>query len=177
MICAIILGPILAVRITEYLRESKDSKNRKVHIFRNLMGTRSAQLAAMHIEALNLVELEFQSKKRQEQKVLDAWRLYVDHLKDHSYPKETWLTRKNELLVDLLYEMSVSLGYNFDKVQIKSGSYYPAGYEENSNNRLETQKMWLEVLKGERHLPMIAGIYNLPPASESGKLENEELNV
>lgn len=64
IIFAIVLGSIIAVQITEYLRSTKDARNRKVHIFRNLMATRSAQLAAMHIEALNLVELEFQSKER-----------------------------------------------------------------------------------------------------------------
>lgn len=169
MVFAIVLGPIIAVQITEMLRASKDARNRKVHIFRNLMATRSAQLAAMHIEALNLVELEFQSKKHR--KTLDAWRLYVDHLKDRAYPKETWPTRKSELLVDLLYEMSCSLGYNFDKVQIKSGSYYPSGYEDNDLDTLESRKLWLEVLRGKRHLPMVAGVYNLPPKEEEKKLE------
>ena len=64
MIIAIIVGPIIAVRITEKLRLKKDSRDRKVHIFRTLMATRSAPLAAMHIEALNLVELEFQAPPR-----------------------------------------------------------------------------------------------------------------
>jgi hypothetical protein len=90
-------------------------------------------------------------------------------VKDHNYPKETWAARKSELLVELLYEMSKSLGYNFDKVQIKSGSYYPSGYEDNDLDMLESRKLWLEILRGKRHLPMVAGIYNLPPKEE--KLE------
>jgi hypothetical protein len=152
IIIAIAVGPIIAVQITEYLRKQQDAKNRKVHIFRTLMATRSAQLAAMHIEALNLVELEFHSSVRQERRVLDAGRLYIDHLRDHLYPKEAWSARKVELLVDLLYEMSTALGYNFDKVQIKAGSYYPSGYEDAENDNLQIRKLWLEILKGNKQL-------------------------
>ena len=42
MIVAIIIGPIVAVRLTECLRHRKDVRDRKVHIFRTLMSTRSA---------------------------------------------------------------------------------------------------------------------------------------
>ena len=162
IIIAIIAGPILAVQVTEKLRKLKDIRVRKIHIFRSLMSTRSATLAALHIEALNLVELEFQSNKAQDKKVIGAWRLYVDHLSDRDYPKESWPTRKAELLVDMLYEMSKSLGYDFDKAQIKSGSYYPAGYGDSEAENTETRKLWLEILRGQRKMPMIAGIYNLP---------------
>lgn len=154
MVIAIFAGPIIAVRITEKLRLSKDSRDRKVHIFRTLMATRSAQLAQMHIEALNLVELEFQAPPHPSRRVVDAGRLYVDHLRDHSYPKEGWGPRKDELLVDLLYEMSTALCYNFDKVQIKAGSYYPSGYQETEIDNLEIRKLWLEILQGKRLLPI-----------------------
>ena len=62
----------------------------------------------------------------------------------------------------MLYEMSKSLGYDFDKVQIKSGSYYPSGYGDSEAENTETRKLWLEILRGQRKMPMIAGIYNLP---------------
>jgi hypothetical protein len=159
MIVAVAAGPIIAVQVTEYLRHKKDSRDRRVHIFRTLMATRSAQLAPMHIEALNLVELEFQASPRSSKQVVNAGRLYVDHLGDHAYPKEAWGTRKDELLVDLLYEMSTALGYNFDKVQIKAGSYYPSGYGEAENDNLQIRKLWLDILKGNRKLPMTAEVY------------------
>ena len=152
MIIAIFIGPIVAVQITEYLRNRKDARDRKVYIFRTLMATRSARLAPSHIEALNLVELEFPTSPRSARRVVDATRLYVAHLGDHQYPKEAWGTRKDELLVDLLYEMSTALGYNFDKVQIKAGSYYPSGYQETEMDNLQIRKLWLEILKGNKQL-------------------------
>lgn len=177
MVVAIVAGPIIAVRITEVMRHRKDARDRKVHIFRTLMATRSAQLAAMHIEALNLVELEFHSTKHQERRVLDAGRLYVDHLRDYLYPKETWVARKNELLVDLLYEMSVALGYNFDKVQIKAGSYYPSGYEEAEYENLQTRKLWLEILKGNKKLPISSEPSPSPVALQSAEQPEKQQEI
>ena len=159
MTIAVFAGPIVAVQITEYLRRVKDTKDRKVHIFRTLMATRSATLAPMHVEALNAVDLEFHQDKR----VLDASRLYMDHLRDRAYPKETWGTRKVELLVELLYEMSQALGYSFDKIQIKAGSYFPSGYEEIENDKEQIRKLSLEILQGKKQLPILAGIFNMPP--------------
>src|ERR1017187_3773651 len=91
MIIAVFAGPVVAVQITEYLRRREDSHKRKVHIFRTLMSTRNATLAVIHIEALNLVEVDFDAAKPKERGVLDCWRLYISHLNDHDYPKETWL--------------------------------------------------------------------------------------
>ena len=175
MIIAIFLGPIIAVQITEYLRHKKDSRDRKVHIFRTLMATRSAQLAPMHIEALNLVELEFPSSPRSAKRVVDAGRLYVAHLGDHLYPKEAWGPRKDELLVDLLYEMSTALGYNFDKVQIKAGSYYPSGYQETENDNFQIRKLWLEILKGNKQLAIKTD--SPLPIIEQPKIEIKKENV
>ena len=55
MIGVAFLGPIAAVQISEFLRSKADAKNRRVHIFRTLMATRSATLLGTHIEAINLV--------------------------------------------------------------------------------------------------------------------------
>jgi hypothetical protein len=153
-ILAIIAGPILAVQITEYLRKSGEATKRKIHIFRTLMATRSVPLSAAHIESLNLVEIEFRSSRHQERRVVDCWRLYLAHLNDRNYPQEAWAARKGDLLIDLLYEMSGVLGFSYDKSQIKSGTYYPSGWQEAELEQIEARKLWLDVLRGQRTLPM-----------------------
>lgn len=172
MTIAVFVGPIVAVQITEYLRKAKDIRDRKVHIFRTLMATRSAQLAPMHVEALNLIDLEFHSPKRQDKRVLDASRLYMDHLRDRVYPQDSWGTRKVELLIELLYEMSQALGYSFDKVQIKAGSYFPSGYEEIENEKHEIRKNWLNIVKGNQQLNMKAEIF--PSTAYNPPVKQEE---
>ncbi len=159
IVIATLLGPFLAVYVTEQQRKKAEVRNRKVHIFRTLMATRSACLAGSHIEALNLVEVEFDSSRRQERAVVDSWRMYLAHLNDSNYPADSWEARRSDLLLELLYAMSLELGYSYDKSQIKTGTYYPRGYGEAENDHLQTRKLWLEVLKGERALPMKAEVY------------------
>jgi hypothetical protein len=154
MIVALVSGPILAVQITEYLRKSDEAKKRKIHIFRTLMATRSAQLAPNHIEALNLVEIEFHSSRRQERRVVDCLKLYLGHLADRNYPQESWAARRVDLLIDLLYEMSLALDYSYDKSQIRSGAYYPQAYVDAETEGTESRKLWLEILRNQRTLPM-----------------------
>jgi hypothetical protein len=158
IVFATFCGPFLAVYVTERQRKKADARNRKIHIFRALMTTRTGGIAApQQVEALNLVELEFGGRKRSEREVIDKWRLYKSHLYDHNYPKDHWPARKKELLVDLLYAMSLSLGYDHDKADINSDAYYPVGYGDYENDALLTRKYWLEVLQGNRSLPMNAG--------------------
>lgn len=130
VVFAALLSPLIAVQVTEWIRRNQEARNRKLHVFRTLMSTRAASLAPTHVEALNLIDIEFQVSVAEEKKVVDAWKLYHAHLGDQQYPPEQWPVRKAELLVDLLYEMAVSLGYDFDKAHIKSSSYYPKGYGE-----------------------------------------------
>jgi hypothetical protein len=158
MILAIIVGPIAAVTITECLRKRQDERNRKIFIFRTLMATRSAPLASSHIEALNLIEVEFQSSRRKEKSVLDCWRLYVTHLNDRNYPKELWQTKRGELLIDLLYAISVFLRYSYDKADIKNYAYYPVGYEDADFDNFQTRKLWLKILQGEQPFPVWAKV-------------------
>ena len=64
-----------------------------------------------------------------------------------------------------------ALDYNFDKVQIKAGSYYPSGYEETENDNSQIRKLWLEILKGNKKLPMIAEVYPTPGAVEKQNIK------
>jgi uncharacterized protein DUF6680 len=162
MITAIFLGPIVAVQVTEVLRKRNDARDRRVRIFRTLMATRSATLAPQHVEALNLVEIEFHGVR----KVIDDWRLYLAHLNDRQYPTNAWPARRIELLTELLYGMSASLGYAHDKSQLRAGVYYPAGYENTEAENAEMRKLFLEVLRGRAKLPVsVTQAAPLPPAA------------
>ena len=159
IVFATLTGPFLAVYVTEKQRHRADARNRKIHIFRTLMATRSANLALIHIEALNLVEIEFHSSKRHEQVVVDCYRLYLAHLCDQVYPRESWGFRRHDLLIDLLYAMSQSLGYSFEKSQIKVNAYYPYHFVDEDSDKYEIRKLFLEVLRGNRAFPMCANVY------------------
>ena len=160
MIFAVVSGPVVAVQLTEWLRQSKEKRERKDGIFRTLMATRNANLAPNHVEALNLVDVLFHGPSPQEKRVVEAWRLYLSHLNDSSYPREAWGTRRSELLVELLFEMGTALGYTFERSHIKSGTYYPGGYSDAEIDQQETRKLWLEVLKGSRGVHIFDHLYS-----------------
>ena len=162
MIVAVLAGPIVAVQLTEWLRRSRERHDRRDWVFRTLMATRNANLAPAHVEALNLVDILFHGSSPQERRVVDAWRLYLSHLNDHQYPRESWGVRRGELLVELLLEMGVAIGYSFERSHIKAGTYYPGGYSDAEVDQLETRKLWLEILRGKRELPMRASVAQRP---------------
>jgi len=172
MISAVFAGPIVAVQLSELLRKRQDTHNRRVYIFRTLMATRRSILASTHIEALNLLELEFHSSNRNDKRVVDVWKIYLAHLCDTNYqPKEGWDQRRQELLIDLLYEMNLAIGYSFDKSSIKNGAYAPQGYVSFENENTETRKLWLEILRGSRELPMRAYISQHTEMNTSNQMQ------
>lgn len=159
MIVAIFSGPFAAVLVTEWMRRSHESRDRKVELFRDLMSTRAATLAPSHVEALNLIDIEFDSKNKSEKAVLEAWKLYHSHLGDRSYEdNEAWRKRTDHLFVDLLHAMSQCLNYPFDKAHIQNSSYYPRGYGEIELDQIKTRQGLADLLEGKSALNVISHI-------------------
>ena len=123
-IVAILLGPIVALWIQRNSEKRREKRNRKLIIFKELMATRATTLSPRHVDALNAIEVEFsKGGGKGEKLVLDTWRLYLEHLNTSGTLSgdqlQRWVERKLELLIDLLYEMSRALQYDFDKVALK----------------------------------------------------------
>ena len=102
------------------------------------MATRATGLSQDHVQALNLIDLEFQGVKFQN--VRKSWKIYLDHLGNFPREKEDqarlpiWQEKSTDFLAELLLEMGKSLGYDFDLVHIKKGIYLPEGH-----TKLETE--------------------------------------
>jgi hypothetical protein len=62
----------------------------------------------------------------------------------------------------IAYEMSFAIDYSFDKSSIKTGCYAPQGYLTIDLENSETRRLWLEILRGNRGLPMAP--FRHPPA-------------
>ena len=159
-IVAIIKGPINALRIQRQLDEDRETRSRKFGIFRTLMSFRATRLAPVFVQALNLIDLEFTNAV--EKPVRDAWKELQDHYADwgRKKPEERSATdaadveRANELLSELLVKMGASLGYNFDKVYVKKGVYYPEGLGDMEQEQHALRKGLLSILAGKASLPV-----------------------
>ena len=153
---AIVLGPIIAVQVQKYLERSRDLKNRKLYIFKTLMATRGSVLSFAHVEALNRIDLEF-SGDRKYLKVISSWKEYFDNLLQKAETQEeliVWSARNEELLANLLFEMGLSLGYDFDKVLIKRNVYSPVGHFKTERENEIIRQELLKILQGNATLPI-----------------------
>ncbi len=153
-IAAIISGPVAALIIQKRLEERRAKKNRKIRIYQDLMANRVSRLSAAWVQALNGIETEFYG----DTKVIEAWRVLVDHLNAPEAHAPDEVKRWNDTLTDrvndMLYEMGESLGYHFDKVTLKRNAYYPRGWGEVELEQHALRKKVLELLDGNRKLPV-----------------------
>lgn len=68
MIVVVFLSPVVAVRLTRYLDNQREIRERKVQIFKTLMATRAYTTSWPHVEALNRIDLE-------PDRLVERWRL------------------------------------------------------------------------------------------------------
>lgn len=148
-ISATIVAPIIAIQITRWLDRRKRDEEQQLSIFRTLMATRATNLDSRHIEALNVIDVVFGSKKQANVRM--RWKEYLDHLNSR-HTGDSWEAHRIELLSQLLYEISQSLGFKYDKVHIKNQSYLPQQYNDNWNYEVEIRKAFHEILAGNRSL-------------------------
>ena len=170
-ICAILLSPLIAVQVTQWLNDKKATKERKLGVFKTLMETRATGLTPKHVEALNKIDVEFYGNDDKSRKVIEAWKIYHDHLHETGSEKlegeklQTWTEKGRDLLADLLYEMAHALGYQFDKVIIKRGHYYPRGFGDLETDQYILRKSLIDLLTYKRPLPVIIVPPPEPPKS------------
>jgi uncharacterized protein DUF6680 len=168
-IAAIIIGPIAALLIQKYLEDRRAKIDRRIRIFQALMSNRASRLSPGWVQALNGIETEFYGEK----KVIEAWRVVVDHLNSGLSKDPLQIGQWNEALEnfanDMLYEMGKSLGYDFDKVTIKRNAYYPSGWGEVEIENHAVRKKFLELLDGKRRLPVASFEEKFPELADEGK--------
>jgi len=154
MIIAVFSGPIIAVQLTRFLDSRAAAKQRKLDIFKILMSTRQYTTNWDHVMTLNRIDLEFNTKNSKERVVVEAWKAYLDLLNDKSISSEQWVTKRLDLLVDLLHKMSIVLDYSFDKTHIKNSSYSPMVHGNIENQQDAIRQGLLEVLEGKKTVQM-----------------------
>jgi hypothetical protein len=173
MASATILGPILAVQAQKWVEKARERRQGRMHVFYWLMATRATRLASEHVQALNRIELEFGGNKFKA--VRDAWHLYADKLGESvgDQPSEarleTWSSERDTLFTDLMFTMSRALGYDFDRVQIMRGAYYPRGHGENEARQRNILAGLERVLSGGQPIPM--KITEAPSSPEAAALQ------
>lgn len=157
-IAAIVCGPIIALQIQRKLDRGREALNRKLWVFKTLMSFRATALAPSFVQALNLIDVEFNGDNEKEKAVRNAWKVLLDHYYDLNRAKEPnsdALTEKStQLRANLLMAMGRCLGYDFDEVLVKKGSYYPTGLGDVEAEQHAIRRGVLNVLSGRGRIPV-----------------------
>lgn len=153
-VIAMVVSPLIAVQVQKVLEERKIKSGRKEAIFKTLMATRASKLSQQHVEALNLIDLEFGNSSKSRD-VIDAWKIYFDHLCQKANSESEiiqWNVIRENLFTDLLYKMSKQLKFNFDVVTIKRNCYTPIAYENTQKELEKIRDVWMKIGSGEKVL-------------------------
>lgn len=166
-IAAIILSPIFAVLVGQVLADRKEQTRRRHEVFQTLWLTRgdispSGRKSRPHVSALNAIALEFSAVA-----VLDAWHRYHEAL--HEQLEETegprallFYRRRDRLFADLLFEMSVELGYSISRNEIMRGSYAPQASVDVDYEEMMLRRATIELVQGKRALRIAPEVSAVP---------------
>jgi hypothetical protein len=129
IVLATFSGPIVALKIQKRFDLRREKRRLKEAAFRTLMATRAAayRTSAEHVQVLNCIELTF-SDGGGDRLVREAWRAYLDMLNapdTDALANERKDKQCDDAFWDLLYRMSIALGYSFDRTYLKDSCYYP----------------------------------------------------
>lgn len=168
-IVAIVAGPIIALQLQRKLDREREARNRKLWVFKTLMSFRATALAPSFVQALNLIDVEFNGDNEKEKAVRNAWKVLLDHYVDLTNAKDpgsdTNVEKGTQLRANLLMAMGRCLDYDFDEVLVKKGSYYPTGLGDVEAEQHAIRRGVLNVLSGKGRIPV--GIFEekFPPIS------------
>lgn len=154
IIAATVAGPILAVQAQKWLERGRAIEDRRVAIFRALMATRAARLAAAHVEAINAVPVEFYGRKPKLKAIVDDWHTYLDLLANKSLSPEVAVVERQRAFLDMLFKMSTYLGYSFSRSELEKDVYYPEGHAAIEADAETIRRGFAALLKGDMSLPM-----------------------
>jgi len=176
---ATVLGPILAVQAQKWVEVLRERRNRKLWVFQTLMATRATRIAPDHVQALNMIDLAFYGgplgRTEKEQAVLDAWKVYLNHL-TQQFDNSTvnrWSEKGLDLFLELLYVMSKELNFKFDRVQLQT-PYCPRAHGDFETWQASVRTSLTEMLNGNRSIKM--EVASLPTNPEVAKLYKDVLS-
>lgn len=173
-IVAIVLSPIIAIVVGNWISDIRERSRRRHQLFQALWLTRAdsgslGRLSPEHVRALNMIEIEFSQSaldefapERSTRGVLGAWRTYLAHLnrpmdgEPGSPAAQRWNVDRDNLLLELLYEIAQSLGYRFSRDDVRTGAYAPMGYLSNDLDGMAIRQAMRQVLEGDRVIRVAA---------------------
>lgn len=150
---AIVVGPIAAVLITRLMDNRSETRSRRYQVFRDLMRTRAAKISPPHVDALNLVEIEFHNFPN----VKQAWQRYMENLftsaPGDAGEQSNFFVRREQLFIKLIQEVANTLGLkSVDITDVMTNNYYPMGWQNEQQEQQQARQLLIQLLSGTKPL-------------------------
>lgn len=145
---AIVVIPIVAVLIGQYLQNRAEIRKDKMHIFKVLMTSRIYGWTQESMHCLNIIDIVFSD----DENVRNAWKdLYDKYCVQN--PDETQLKKIQNAQYKLLDTMANSLGYK-DKVTWETiqNPYIPEGMRRQQQEQASSQQAYNNILLNMQHM-------------------------
>lgn len=159
MLLAVLLSPLAAVQLSMWRERVRRAGERRLSIFQTLMATRTQRLGWTHVNALNMIDVEFYGEKKFAG-VRGAWHAYLDSLA--SEPSEAMFVERDRLFYELLQSMGKALGYTFEITAIKQTAYIPVAHNEFEKDQRIVREGIIALLAGRLAIPI--QVFESPPA-------------
>lgn len=155
VVLATFFGPVAALIITLIRDERTQKYNRRLYVFRVLMSTRKIAISNEHVNALNLIEVDFYKCK----KVEAAWKSYLDHLNtrvpiEDEAASMAWGETKERRLAELLFQMAKVLKFDISALDMFRGGYAPMGWAHKEQRQGELLDFFHDLSLGQKNLPL-----------------------
>jgi len=164
MLIAVLLAPLLAVQASAVVDRIRARRDRRIDVFRTLIRTRLQRLSAPHVDALNLIDIEFAGVWPKLRSVRDSWHSYFDWLNQRPPATEAWEIERGTRFVELLSVMGHAVGYKLDRATIERITYSPEYHGSVEREGNEIRVGLANVLAGRAAIPMaLVSVPALPP--------------
>lgn len=172
IVCATLLGPVLAVQAQKWLEKGRAINERRNHIFRILMATRATRLSPAHVEALNAIPVEFYGRSKGLKPIIDDWHAYLDTLENKAgLEGQVIAVARQNAFLDMLHKISMYLGYTFNRSELEKDVYYPTGHKVIEDDQEIIRRGFASLFKGELAIPM--AVKEFPATADEETLERQ----
>ena len=119
------------------------------------MATRKIGISNEHVNALNLIEVDFYKCKEVEA----AWKSYLDHLNTHvpldnEAQAAAWGETKERRLAELLFQMGKVLKFDISALDMFKGGYAPQGWAHKEQRQSDLLDFFHDMSVGTKNFPL-----------------------
>ncbi len=139
----LIVGPLSAVLITLWSQSRSAVRDKQLHTFRMLIGTRHLVADPGYSVAINMIPVDFNKCP----KIIAAWEKYMDTAYYKSSPENK--DRHDRELTDkqtrLIFEISKHLNYNLSESDLEKRSYAAQSFIDRDQLGIQAQVAWIRI--------------------------------